>query len=99
MKYMLDGKIIPIEDAMTLSSNMDAVESIEIKAMLMAYVDSFGDNAQEKVVERQEKRIEKELLTDPNSEAGLKLAWNFKKNPDGTITLNSLKQESEVVLF
>ena len=98
MKYMLDGKIITIEDAMTLSSNMDAVESIEIKAMLMAYVDSFGDNAQEKVVERQEKRIEKELLTDPNSDAGLKLAWNFKKNPDGTITLNSLKQESEVVI-
>ena len=98
MRYMISEKIIPLEDAMQISSKMDSSQNIEIKAMLMAYIDSFGNNAQEKVVEKQEKKIEKELFTDPNSEAGLKMAWNFKKNPDGTLTLNSLKQESEVVI-
>ena len=99
MKYLLTEKIVPLEDAMGLSSKMDSTQNIEIKAMLMAYIDSFGDNAQDKVVEKQEKKIEQELLTDPNSEAGLKMTWNFKKNPDGTLTLNSLKQESEVVVI
>ena len=99
MRYMTNKKIIPLEDAMQISSKMDSSQNIEIKAMLMAYIDSFGNNAQEKVVEKQEKKIEKELFTDPNSDAVLKATWNYKKNPDGTITLNSLKQEAEVVII
>lgn len=99
LRYMIEERMILLEDAVSILENAASKTGVAVKAMIMAYIDSFGDSTRENLAKKQAKETEKELSLDLNTSAGLKTLWNLKNNPDGTITLTSLKQQVETVII
>lgn len=87
MKYMVKERLLPLDDAIVLSSNIDIDN--EIKTILLDYIGSFG-TAQKTI-------LDSSALADKNSDYWLNKIWSYKKVKD-TATLTFLKEESEVVI-
>lgn len=91
MEYLCDNKILSIEDVTSAEPEFEGDVDIEARSKFLEYANSFSD--EEKMA-----AFEREFNVDPNSVKGMSQIWGFKTNPDGTITINSVKQDFTTIV-